>query len=168
MRSLANDRSIVIKKADKRCCAVVWDREDYVAEAEKQLGDKNVYKDIDFKEKMLQELAETSNSFFKNLKKKGSITEKELKYFSVEFKKATNLGKLYLLPKIHKRLFDVPGRPVISNCGTHTEKVSEFLDHVLKPVMQQSRSYIKDSNYFIKKLKEIKRFLRMLLWSQQM
>ena len=59
----------------------------------------------------------------------GCITEKELKYFSIEFKKATNLGKLYLLPKIHKRMFDVP---VISNCGTPTKKVSEFLDHVLK------------------------------------
>ena len=144
---------------------VVWDREDYIAEAEKQLGDKNVYKDIDLKEKILQELAETSNSFFKNIKKKGFITERKLKYFSIEFKKATNIGKLYLLPKIYKRLFDVPEQPVISNCGTPTEKVSEFLDHVLKPVMQQSRSYIKDSNEFIKKSK---RFLRMLLWSQQL
>ena len=53
-------------------------------------------------------------------------------------------------------MFDVPEQPVISNCGTPTEKVSEFLDHVLKPIMQQSRSYIKDSNEFIKKLKEIK------------
>ena len=60
-------------------------------------------------------------------------------------------------PKIHKNLFDVPGRPVISNCGTATEKVSEFLDHVLKAVMQQKGSYIKDSGDFIKKkLKEIK------------
>ena len=84
------------------------------------------------------------------------ITGKELKYFSIEFNKATNLGKLYLLPKIHKRLFDVPGRPVISNCRTPTEKVSEFLDHLLKPVMQQSRSYIKDFSDFIKKFKEIK------------
>ena len=35
MRSLANDRSIVIKKADQGSCVVVWDREDYIAEAEK-------------------------------------------------------------------------------------------------------------------------------------
>ena len=65
---------------------------------------------------------------------KGSITEKELKYFLYNYKNACNLGKLYLLPKIHKRLFNVPGRPVISNCGTPTEKASEFLDHHLKPV----------------------------------
>ena len=66
------------------------------------------------------------------------------------------MGKLNLLPTIYKYLFDVPGQPVISNCGTPTEKVSEFLDHILKAVMQQSGTYIKDSGDFIKKLKEIK------------
>ena len=45
MKSLANDSSIVIKKADKGSCVVVWDREDYIAEAEKQLRDRNVNKD---------------------------------------------------------------------------------------------------------------------------
>ena len=34
MRSLVNDRSVVIKKADKGSCVVVWHREDYIAEAE--------------------------------------------------------------------------------------------------------------------------------------
>ena len=56
--------------------------------------------------------------------------------------KVTNLGKLYLLPKI-KRLANVTGKPVISNCGAPTGK--EFLDHHLKPVMQKGKSYIKDS-----------------------
>ena len=54
-----------------------------------------------------------------------------------EYKKVTNLGKLCLSPKIHKRLYDVQGRPVISNCSTPTEKVLEFLDHHLKPIMQE-------------------------------
>ena len=43
IRSLADDRSIVIKKADKGSCVVVWDRNDYVLEAEKQLSDPIVY-----------------------------------------------------------------------------------------------------------------------------
>ena len=54
------------------------------------------------------------------------LAEKQLKYFMIDFKKATNLGKLYLLPKIHKRLFKIRGRPVISNCGTTTEKFLSF------------------------------------------
>ena len=53
MRSLVYDRSVVIQKARKGSCVVVWDREDYIAEAERQLGDVTVYKDVDFKEKML-------------------------------------------------------------------------------------------------------------------
>ena len=100
---------------------------------------------------MLQDLAETSNKLFRNLKNKAGITEKELKYFTIYFKKTTSLGKLYLLPKIHKRLSEVPGRPVISNCGTPMEKVSESLDSELKSVTQ-GQSYIKDSGDFIKKL----------------
>ena len=106
----------------------MWDCEDYIAEAERRLGGVTVYEHVNFKEKMLQDLAETSNKLFRNLKSKGGITEKQLKYFTIDFKKATKLGKLYLLPKIHKCLFEVPGRPVISNFGSPMEKVSEFLD----------------------------------------
>ena len=34
VRTLADDRNIVIKKADKCSCVVIWDRYDYIAEAE--------------------------------------------------------------------------------------------------------------------------------------
>ena len=47
---------------------------------------------------------------------------------------------MYLLSKIHKCLVDVPGCPVISNCGTPTEKASEFLDHHLQPIMKSGTS----------------------------
>ena len=50
---------------------------------------------------------------------------------------------------------DVPGRPVISNFGTSTEKASEFLDYQLKTIMQKGKSYIKDSGDFINKIRTI-------------
>ena len=53
-------------------------------------------------ENILIDLVEKSQAMFKNLRRKGIISEKELKCFSFEYKKATNLGKPYLLPKIHK------------------------------------------------------------------
>ena len=40
---LKNDKSIFIKSADKGSAVVVWDRENYIKEAEKQLGDSDVY-----------------------------------------------------------------------------------------------------------------------------
>ena len=100
-------------------------------EANKQLSDKIVYKVVE----LLTESIETSNKFLKKLNARGCISEKTLKYFPYESKKTSNLGKLYLLPKILKRLPDDPGRPVTSNCGTPTEKVSEFLVFHLKPNM---------------------------------
>ena len=44
LRSLADDRNLIIKKADKGSCIVVWDRSDYVMKAEKQLNDTKLYK----------------------------------------------------------------------------------------------------------------------------
>ena len=64
---------------------------------------------------------------------------------------------MYLLPKIHKRLYNVPGRPVISNCGTPTEKVSEFLDDHLQPVMKSRKLYVKDTGDFLEKNKSLDR-----------
>ena len=104
---------------------------------------------------MLSHLVASSNKIFKSLERKGAISEKEMKYFLYDYKNATNLGKLYFLTKIHKKLFNVPGRPIISNCGTPTEKASKFLDHHLRPVIQSSWSYIKDSGDFLRKIKQI-------------
>ena len=44
--SLRDDNLIVIKEADKGSRIVVWDREDYLAEARTQLKDKDVYQEI--------------------------------------------------------------------------------------------------------------------------
>ena len=55
---------------------------------------------------------------------------------------------------MHKRVSAVPGRPVISNCGTPTEVV-EYLDYIFKPIMQNSWSYIEDSGDFLQKIKNI-------------
>ena len=142
MRRLQNDRSVVIKPADKGSAVVVWDRNDYLKEAERQLSDEKTYEEIRITEKGQVELLEKSNDLFSILRRKNVITENENNYFWFNFQKATNLGKLYLLPKIHKGLCKVSGRPVISSCGTPTEKVSEFLDHYLQPIMKQGELYL--------------------------
>ena len=150
LRGLAGHKTIVIKGADKGSSLVVWDRSDYLHEASRKLQDQNIYENVKFNENILTDLVAKSNKIFKRLCSHKMISEKELKYFTYNFKKATNLGKLYFLPKIHKRLSAVPGRPAISNCGTPTEKVSEYLDYILKPIMQDSWSYIKDPGDFLK------------------
>ena len=54
---------------------------DYLLEAEKQLIHANVYKIVDFKEKVLTDLVENSNNKFLNLKRKGLISQKKAQIF---------------------------------------------------------------------------------------
>ena len=70
---MADDRCIAIIKADKGSIVVVWDRNDYILETEKQLSGANVYKDVSFNEKTLQKLVGTSNQHFQNLKSKKKV-----------------------------------------------------------------------------------------------
>ena len=106
------------------------------------MEDKTEYKDIKFKETILSDLMDKSNRILKSFYTCKFITEKEVKYFSYDFKKTSNVDKFYLLRKIHEQLFNVPGRPGISSDGTSKEKASEFLDFYLKPFMQSGWSYI--------------------------
>ena len=154
MPSLAEDRSIIIEPADKGSCVDVRDREDCLAEGYKQLSDTSTYVEVKkYNDKLLSQLTEKSTKFFKRLYNNKLIIEKEVKYFSC--KTTSCLGKMYLLPKIHKRLSDVSGHPVISNCGTPMEKLSKFSDHHLQPIMKSGKSYIKDTVDFLEKLKNL-------------
>ena len=75
------------------------------------------------------------------LRDKGYISGKNVEYLVVP---RPRLGRFYLLSKIHKQLENVPGRPVKSNCGTATERVSEFPDHI-QPLVEGVPSVTKDS-----------------------
>ena len=94
LRNLAEDRSIVINRADKGSSMVVWNRDDYLQEASKELLDTNIYEDVKFNENILTGLLERSKKIFNRLCCHKLISEKELKYFTDSFKKAANLGKL--------------------------------------------------------------------------
>ena len=50
---LQDDPSIIIKDADKGSAVVVWDREDFLREANSQLSDKDVYRKLKVMQKVL-------------------------------------------------------------------------------------------------------------------
>ena len=146
---LKNDKNIIIKGADKGSAAVVWDRKDYIKEAEKQLGVSDVYEEVpDDAERFIS----TIHTTLEKIKKREDLKKENVQYFEV---KDPKFARFYLLPKIHKRLHDVPGKPVISNCGYYTENISAFLDFHLQPLVQAVKSYIKDTNDFLNKLRSL-------------
>ena len=149
MFSLQDDPSITIKGADKGSVVVVWDREDYLKEAYRQLDGKEVY------EQFSDDSSVLANTLMKALEKIrlwGDLPKDTFYYFLV---KDPKFARFYLLPKTHKRLHDVPGRPVISNCGYYTENISSFLTYHLQPLAQKVQSYIKDTNHFLNRLSSL-------------
>ena len=132
-----------IKEADKGSGVVEWDRGDYISEANRQLDDRQVYEEVEVDPTV--DLGKTINSRLNELREEDPGLEEMTDYLQV---KDSRLGRFYLLPKIHKGRSSVKGRPVISNCGTVTEHISEYLDHHLNPLVSQSRSYVKDTNHF--------------------
>ena len=150
MYAIRDDNSIIIKEADKGSAVVVWDKCDYIAEASKQLNDKNVYEEMSGD--IVSPLIDTVRHCLAKVKLRGDICNETIDYF---FANKPRVGRFYLLPKIHKRLFSVPGRPVISNSTYFTENVSSFLDFHLKPLCQKVKSFIKDTNDFLKKLRDL-------------
>ncbi|XP_072033107.1 uncharacterized protein [Amphiura filiformis] len=65
-------------------------------------------------------------------------------------------GRFYILPKIHKKYDTIPvGRPIISGCGTPTEKISLYVDLHLQPHVKTLSSYVEDDNDFLRRLSVI-------------
>ena len=140
--------TITIKGADKGSVVVVWDKEDYLKEASKQLEDKDVNEEIQNDPSTLMKIMWS----LEKIRIRGDLSHDTLNYFLI---KDHTFARFYLLHKIHKRLHNVLGRPVISNCGFYTENISSFLDHHLQPIAQKVNSFIKDTNHFLRKIKSL-------------
>ena len=132
--NLKNDKTVVIKGTDKSSAVAVWNREDYIEEAEDQFGDTNVYEEVSNDAKPLMNIILIT---FKNIHKRRHVCPDTLNYFLI---KNAKFSRFYLLPKTHKRLYNVSGRPVTSNCGYYTESISSFLNFHLQPITKKFKS----------------------------
>ena len=88
------------------------------------------------------------------------ISDKQLEY--LEPPANPRPRRFYTLPKIHKpqeswTVSSVipPGRPIVSICNSETEKIAEYIESFLKTKATDHPSYIKDTQDFISKIKNI-------------
>ena len=129
LEDLRSYDDIVIKQADKGSAVVVMDKERYIAEATRQLGDSAVYVSLETDPTgfMIEKVNERLNKAYGN----GQISDRTLEYLLVD--SGARAERFYLLPKLHKR--GCSAKLVISGCDTPTEKISAFVDHHLKPLV---------------------------------
>ena len=130
---------------------MLMDRARYINEAIRQLSDVGVYVTLD--KDPNTDMIKMVNNRVQRAHEEGSISDSALYYLLVN--STGKAGRFYLLPKLHKK--GCPGRPVISGCNTLTEKISEFVDYHLKPLVASIPSYVKDTNDCPHKLGDIDR-----------
>ncbi|XP_064464837.1 uncharacterized protein LOC135398377 [Ornithodoros turicata] len=142
LSDLQNCGDIIIKRANKGGAIVVMNKEDYLNEGFRPLGCNTFYEplDSDPTNKIAAEITKT----LKSLKAREIIDSCLYEFLAPHNPKP---GRFYMLPKIHK-----PGNPrrlIVSSIGTATEKISSFVDHLLKDIPPRLPSYIKDTNHFL-------------------
>ena len=150
MRTLKGNPNIVIKPADKGGAMVVLNTLDYINEGLRQLSDTKFY--IETTDDLSGQHQTTINQF---LKKMNEDTETDDNCLSYVLVKKLRTSQFYMLPKIHKRLDNPPGRPIVSGNGCPTEKISQFVEHFLQPTVKCLPSYVRDTTYFLSKINDI-------------
>ena len=91
--NLINDKKIVIKSTNKGSAVVFWNRDCYIKEADKQVGDKDIYEvGNDF-----WTLISITHKAIEKNRKRGHLNADTIKYFMI---KDPTFARFYLLPKM--------------------------------------------------------------------
>ena len=113
------------------------------------LNDEITYKEIEYNP--LPSMISNINDTLSNLLGEKAISKKLFDLLRIE---DTKLGSIRILPKLHKNKFGV--RPIISYKSNPTNRLCILLDIILRPFVEESKSYIKDSQNFIQKCKDLR------------
>lgn len=141
LRSLNNDKNLVIHAADKGRGVVLLDLEDYQKEADNILSYKTYYElilDNPFPNSELE-----FSRFIKKTLEENTITKEEAKFLLIDH---PNRPHFYYLPKIHKHLENLPGRPTIAGVNSLTSNLSHYIDIYLQDYVKNLQSYQRDSD----------------------
>ncbi|CAJ0961150.1 unnamed protein product [Ranitomeya imitator] len=150
LEQLSSDNTLVIKLADKGGAIVIMDRTDYLEEAHRQLSDVEVYKVISHNP--LDTIVRKIKTLLEVHEHEGTI-DKKLKNFLLKTDPITPV--FYLLPKVHKRLFKPPGRPIVALTDSILAPLAMVLEKILTPLGKHTRSFILDPNDFLKLIRAL-------------
>lgn len=146
LRQLKNNNDIIIKPADKGSGTVIMSRNHYIDKCLQQLNDDNFYKKLSTDPTSSSALA--VNNLIKRYKQT-FLSDDQQKWIQVTEPRPANF---YGLPKIHKNLINPDLRPILSANQCPTERISALVDIWINPIMQQQKSFVRDTSDLIDKL----------------
>ena len=121
---------------------MILNKEDYIAKMKSHLDSSGCYKKLN--KNPLNWIIKGVNEAIKKSSLDEEIKKKLIVYDPL-------VPRIYGLPKIHKP--GVPLRPIVDTIGSPTYRLAKFLVEKLKPLVGNTSSFIKDSSYFIEKIK---------------
>ncbi len=62
---------------------------------------------------------------------------------------------MYALPKVQKSVQKPPGSPIVALNDCLMEPMSQYVDRILRPLVESLPSYLKDTTDFLKQLSDI-------------
>ena len=145
---LSRRSDIVIKSADKGSGTVVMNRDWYINKCLRQLNDTKFYKTLD--NDITNDIQKRIQVYVQRMHH-DKIIDDDTRRFLIQTDPKP--GRFYILPKIHKQ--GNPGRPIVSSNSHPTERISQFVDYHLKPLLQTTQSFIKDTTHFLHKLEQL-------------
>ncbi|KAL2076549.1 hypothetical protein ACEWY4_027852 [Coilia grayii] len=152
IKSLSRNQQLVIKPADKGGQIVMQDRCFYLQEAYRQLSDTTYYTPLS--EPLQPSTQVEIRNCINDMYDRKIISSKQR--FYLYGPEEPRMRQFYLLPKIHKSpdTWTIPhvlpkGRPIVSDCGSESYRIAEFIDFHINPLSQRHPSYVKDTYSFV-------------------
>lgn len=146
---------ITIKPADKNLGVVIMDTEDYLAQCTNILKDHSIYRLAD--SYPLQNIQQALEKILTSFKETIRGFSKQLYHYLLSQSQNYQTPKMYGLPKIHKKFKKLPPmRPIVTQSGSPLSPSARFIDHMLQPLAQAYKDYIKNSTELIHLLEDIK------------
>jgi hypothetical protein len=145
LKSLSNNKNLVVLKEDKGGVVFIMNKDNYIEKMLDHLNNSGSYKKLN-KNPLNKIAREVSNAI-----KLRNINDNDKNRFLVSF---PSTPRIYGLPKIHKE--GAPLRPIINTIGSPTYQLAKILSHKLKPLVDNTISFVNDSSFFVNNIKNIK------------
>jgi len=155
--SLRTNTSIYVLKADKGGATVIWDRNEYKAEALRQLSDTNTYELIadDQIDHTLATLDDLKSRWLGNLQWFEHISKREQ---SLIKQSNSAIPAIYFLPKVHKALNPVsgtfPGRPIVATFDCHLHWLDKYITIITNDLHHRIPHSLVDTLDLLRKLND--------------
>ena len=154
-KQLGSRDDIIIKASDKNLGVTVMNKDWYVAQANVQLNNTEVYtKIVDYPDinKLINDLKSIiTNQDWLAL----PLAKKLFKDLTIDVSlNRVKLCRMYFLPKLHKNPIGM--RPICASQGWITYWTSVYVHMVVFPLLKQIPSYIANSAHLVSKLDKIK------------